>query len=188
MRMAVTFDMEDIVSLISDFRTGNIAAFDDIVTLYTPMMQKVAHKFSLDFDEVFSEACMALYRAAISYDVEQSDVTFGLYAKICVNNSLCDYVRRESYENRVDDGADIDRIADATDVVSYLVRKEERERFRRDARELLSEYEYRVLIMWLGGDKTADIATALSVSAKSVDNAKARVLKKLRDGLRPPGV
>ncbi len=177
--------MADVISLITRLRGGDGASFDELVTLYTPMLESVAHKFSLDFDEVFSEACMALYRAAMSYDLEQSEVTFGLYAKVCVNNSLCDYLRRERTDDRVDDDADIERVAAGGDLLADLVRKEERERFRADARKLLSEYEYSVLIKWLVGDKTADIAAALSTSAKSVDNAKARILKKLREGLRP---
>ncbi len=178
--------MSDVNELIKSFKGGDESAFVDIVSLYTPMMQSVARKCAVDFDEVFSDACMALYRAAVTYDTKQNDVTFGLYAKICVNRGICDYIRRESGDSHIDDGVDVEDVADTEDAADELLRREERENFRRDARGILSEYEYRVLLMWLGGEKTADIASALAVSAKSVDNAKARILKKLRDGLMPP--
>ena len=188
MCMAVERNMSDIKNLIKSFKEGDESAFADIVSLYTPMMQSVANKSGVDFDEVFSDACMALYRATVTYDTEQSGVTFGLYAKICVNRSICDYIRRESGDSHIDDGVNVEDVADAEDAADELLRREERENFRRDARGILSEYEYRVLLMWLGGEKTADIASSLDVSAKSVDNAKNRILKKLRDGLKPRGL
>ena len=98
---------------------------------------------------------------------------------------MLDMSRRTRNERCLDEDRDVEDIAADGDIASALIREEENESFRRDAREILSEYEYSVLIRWLSDDKTADIASALGVSAKSVDNAKARILKKLRDGLRP---
>ena len=48
------------------------------------------------------------------------------------------------------------------------------------AKDLLSDYEYRVLLLHIQGYKTAAIASMLSRSAKSVDNAKSRLFKRLR--------
>ena len=48
------------------------------------------------------------------------------------------------------------------------------------ARKLLSDYEYRVLILHIQGYKTAAIAKMLSRSAKSIDNAKSRLFRRLR--------
>lgn len=177
--------MTDIIDLILKVREGDDDAFADIVTLYTPMLESVSHKFSYDYDEVFGDLCMALYRAATSYDVGQTEVTFGLYSRICVERAMLDLSRRAHSERCVDEDKNVEEIAVDGDIDSALIREEENESFRRDAREILSEYEYSVLIRWLSDDKTADIASALGVSAKSVDNAKARILKKLRDGLRP---
>ena len=179
--------MEEVLSLISKARGGDEDAFADLVALYTPMMQHTARRYSFDFDEVFTELCMSLFRAVKTYDGSQSDVTFGLYAQICAARAMCDLARKGQGADRIDADADVEQIASDADLADELIRKEANEAFRRDARGLLSEYEYSVLIKWLGGDKTADIADALSVSAKSVDNAKARILKKLRDGLRPYG-
>lgn len=177
---------EDILFLIEKARSGDENAFRDIVSMYTPMMQAAALRYSLDIDEVFSDACMALFRAVSSYDLAQKDVTFGLYAQVCIRHTLSDISARSARQPYVECDLDVDDIAiDGADVGDELVIREETELFRNNARELLSQYEYDVLIMWLTGDKTAAIAAALGVSAKSVDNAKARILKKLRDGLRP---
>lgn len=48
------------------------------------------------------------------------------------------------------------------------------------AQKVLSEYEKRVLILYIDGLKYKDIAKALSKREKSVDNALQRARKKLR--------
>ncbi|MBR2343354.1 MAG: hypothetical protein IKA64_03780 [Clostridia bacterium] len=78
---------------------------------------------------------------------------------------------------------DVDDIATADGTLSRLVYAEESAALRRRARECLSELEYRVLLLWLRGDKTSQIARELETEAKSVDNAKSRILKKLRAAL-----
>ena len=98
---------------------------------------------------------------------------------------MCDLVRSDSRRPPLVDDKDVDAIAVEGGILPHLVREESRREFRRMARALLSDYEFSVLSMWLKGEKTADIANSLSVSAKSVDNAKARILKKLREGLPP---
>ena len=180
--------MADIIALILKIRSGDDNAFSELVSLYTPVMQSAVSKYSLDYDECFSDLCMALYRAAESYDTLQNEVTFGLFAKICIVRAVSDILRKGRNAPLCESDTDIETIAADTDVENALIEREEREAFRRDARLLLSEYEYGVLIRWLAGDKTADIAEALGVSAKSVDNAKARIQKKLREGLRPFGL
>lgn len=174
----------DILSLIEATRSGDESAFEDIVAMYTPMMQAAAAGYSLQFDEVFSDACMALFRAVSSYDMRQNEVTFGLYARICIRHKMSDIASRSRAGFEKCD-VDVDELeADVDDVGDALVSREEAELFRAKARSLLSQYEYDVLVMWLAGEKTAAIASVLGVSAKSVDNAKARITKKLRDGLR----
>lgn len=180
--------MADIISLINKTRMGDDNAFSEIVSLYSPMMQNIAHRYSLDYEEAFSELCMALFRAVESYRLGQGDVTFGLYAKICVVRAVADILRRRENDISLMQDLDVEAIAVESDIEVDLIRREENEAFRRDARELLSEYEYTVLLKWLAGDKTSDIAESLSVSAKSVDNAKARIQKKLREGLKPRGL
>ena len=179
--------MKDVKELLLAARSGSEEAFSDIVRQYTPMMQSVARKYEFDFDEVFSDLCMSLYRAVNSYNAGHGEITFGLYAKICAERAMLDIAKRQRRDADAISDSDVEEIANEDDLTDEIIRREEGESLRRDAREILSGYEYDVLVRWLGGDKTADIAKALGVSAKSVDNAKARILKKLRDGLKPRG-
>ena len=170
-------------SLILSCRMGDDNAFSELVSDYTPMLKSEISKLSLSYDEHFSDACAALYKAALKFDLEQEGVTFGLYAEICVRRRLIDVMNKEkAVSNALCSDIDVDNIAVSDGIVSRLLYKEEHESFNARVRELLSEYEYSVFRLWLSGLKVSDIAVRLSQDAKSVENAKARILKKLRSG------
>ncbi|MBR2930744.1 MAG: sigma-70 family RNA polymerase sigma factor [Clostridia bacterium] len=177
--------MQDELSLVVKAKSGDEDSFSELVALYQPMLEGLTLRYSLDHDEVYSDLCMALFRAVQSFDATKDGITFGLYAKILCKNQIYDLLRAKGRDPRVDFETDVDAIAYDGDLEAELILKEETEAFRRDARSLLSRYEYSILIKWLEGDKTSDIAASLEVSPKSVDNAKARIRKKLREGLRP---
>lgn len=174
------FDPRD---LILGVQNRDDEAFAELVRRYTPMINKVISEFrnsELREDEAFAEACVALHKAAMSYDVAQSEVTFGLYSRICVYRKLCDLVgkkRREESLVALDEGS----FAVASSVESRLVGRETMQEALTFARSVLSDYEYQVFIYYLQGYTTSAIADELSKSAKSVDNAKARMFKRLRE-------
>jgi RNA polymerase sporulation-specific sigma factor len=164
-------------------RNHNDDAFDELVQRYTPMMRKVIARFessSYEFDELFSEACVALHVAAQRYDLDQDEVTFGLYARICVRNRLLDMLRRAESDQLIAE-LDVEQMSDEDSVEEKIVDRELFDRLLVSAKNLLSDYEYRVLLLHIQGYKTATIATKLSRSPKSVDNAKSRLFRRLRD-------
>lgn len=173
---------ENIMPLLVRCREGDDEAFEQLVGIYRPMIDGVIRHFSLNVDETFSEACMGFYRAVYSFSLEQSDVTFGLYAKICIQRCIIDMLRKEGKSSlgRVDDGVDVDKIAVSDGIQSMLEHREQMAHFLRVAKEELSDLEYEVYRLWMLGYKTADIADKLDMSAKSVDNAKNRMLAKLK--------
>lgn len=182
------YEEKDLRELILACRERDDFAFDELVRRYTPMIKSVISKFSDasgDFDELFSEACVALHSAAVKYDVSQSNVTFGLYARICVDHRIVDFVRRRGAYSSISD-VDIDELSSESSsesIESGIADRETVEILMRSARELLSEYEYKVLILHMQGYKTSAIATLLGRTPKSVDNAKSRLFERLRASL-----
>lgn len=175
-------------SLIIRFREGDERAFEELVEMYRPMIIGVIKRFALDVNETFSEACMGFYRALSSYSVEQSGVTFGLYSKICVERCLIDLLRKEGHDvmSHIDDGVDVDSIAVSDGIQIMLEHREQTAYFLSVAKDALSDFEYDVYRYWMLGYKTADIADVMKITAKSVDNAKSRMMKKLRGKLNLP--
>ncbi|MBQ8320839.1 MAG: sigma-70 family RNA polymerase sigma factor [Clostridia bacterium] len=173
----------DIVRLISECRERSDVAFAELVRRYTPLIRKVISGFKLDCvddDELFSEACVALHQAVMSYDVSQSDVTFGLYARVCIHRRMIDLQRRRrSRPDVLDLNEDVTEGGSSPEAT--LVARERFESIITNARSVLSDYEYSVLILHIQGYQTAAIAKQLSRTPKSVDNAKARLFRRLRE-------
>ena len=179
----------DITELLMLCRGRDEAAFSELLRRYTPMINNlVSTYFSSPYDasEAFSEASLVLHRAAISYDLEQNEVSFGLYAHVCIRNRLLDMLRASRREPTVCD-VDIDSLAVGGGIEERLIMRETVSAYRQKAEKLLSEYEYKIFLCVLKGLKTAEIAKLLGKSAKSVDNAKARMWRILRAGLRNGG-
>ena len=93
--------------LIIAVRAGSDSAFSSLAEKYSPMITGLVGRFSgqpgYTEGEIRSDALAALLRAAFSYDVTQVNVSFGLYARICIYNALVDLTKK----GRVDMG-DVD--------------------------------------------------------------------------------
>lgn len=179
----VKYEKLDTEELIRLSREGDDGAFSEIVVRYSPMLNKVVSGFSsaaVGRDEAFSEACVALYKAVLSYAPERcGGVTFGLYARICAKRRLFDFFAAEE-RKAVPEGVDADELEGDEGVESLLILKEKAQKLICVARELLSDYEYRVFLLYLQGYDTASMCEELSRDKKSVENAKARMLKTIR--------
>jgi RNA polymerase sporulation-specific sigma factor len=150
------------------------------------MIRKVISGFgnvSVDFGELFSEACVALHIAAGRFDMAQNDVTFGLYARICVRNRIVDLLRSVENDRNIAD-YDVEMMSEDMSVETQVAQREAFELILGSAKRLLSDYEYSVLLLHIQGYKTAAIAKALGRSAKSVDNAKSRLFRRLRSEVK----
>lgn len=163
-------------------KNGDGDAFSELLCAYTPLVNATVKDVGGDA-EFRSEACVALYKAALSYDLDQDKVTFGLYARICIVRRLCDMARNRARGLELLSDADVDSIAVGDGIISRLEAREDIDMLCRRAAELLSDYEYRIFLLWLGGYGSAEIADRVGRDSKSVENAKARVAKKLRGAL-----
>ncbi len=173
------FSLEDLLLATKQHDDG---AFSELVERYTPLIHKVISGFSsctLTPDELFAEGCVALHSAAMNFDVRETKVTFGLYARICVYNRTVDLIRRDNISDDVVD-YDPDSVADDGSIEAVLLGREAVEKLLLGARKLLSDYEYSVLMYHIQGYKTSQIARCLGRDSKSVDNAKSRIFSRLR--------
>jgi RNA polymerase sigma factor (sigma-70 family) len=180
--MMVEYDKLEVENLIILVRERDDFAFAELVRRYTPMVNKLISGFSSDsvsYDEAFSEACVALHKASLTYKLENTDVTFGLYARICAKRRLSDlYSAKDSLS--IDGELDVEKISAGSNVESMLLLKERVRSFISCARDILSDYEYRVFMLYIQGYDTDSMCELLSRDKKSIENAKARMLKILR--------
>ena len=134
-------------------------------------------------EDLRQEACIALYRAVQSYDSTQVEVSFGLYAKMCVRNRLISYTRKLRRRESVLPLEE--RIKTEEDVAQGVVAEEAYMELYRRIESVLSPYESHVWWLYLSGQTTGAIAAKLGKDERSVQNAIYRIRKKLRAALHP---
>ena len=180
---------EETNKLIDLVILGDSNAFSTLVELYNPMLKKILNVYTTDkmskedVEDLGQEALIAFYRAIINFDKEQNDVEFGLYAKICVTNSMISLKRaaaKKSNESLIGD-EEMNSISDPDGEVSkfFEMRESERE-LGEQIEKTLSAYENEVWSYYVNGYSTKEIAVKLNSSEKSIDNAIFRIRRKLK--------
>ncbi len=172
------------------------AAFCELLARYLPFIRKKAGAYGwagLEPDDLSQEASMGLLSAAKSYNPD-AGASFRTYAAVCMERRLFSaykiatrqkhiplnqYVSLNDSAGGQNAGIDLpsDRMADPEEL---LIGREDLERMERRIEETLSGLEKNVLSYYLGGASYEEIARALHISEKAVDNALQRVRCKLR--------
>ena len=175
--------------LICRFRAGDEAAFDELLLKYQPLIESLVTKFSgeessaTSREDLRQEAAVAFYRSVLSYNVEQSDVEFGLYAKICLSNALISKIRARKNpieELSYDSKGEIEMAGESEDPAERLLEEERLSALYAVIRENLSEFEYHVWNLYLSGRTAKEIGVVVGRDEKSIANAIYRIRKKLR--------
>ena len=184
------FSDAEVNRLIDEYRRDNELAFDCLAELYRPMLLASVASYGdalaevYDSDDLMQYALIALSKAALTYNASQSKVSFGLYAKVCVNNSMISRARFVA-RRRVNllPIENFLSLADTADVSDGVVGHESAQALENLMTENLSKLEYDVLRLYASGLSSAEIATRLSKAQRSVDNAIFRARKKLKSVL-----
>lgn len=190
---AVQTEGEDISALLSLVRAGKTSAFARLIDTYRPLLYARIAAFRYEgqeIDDAYSEACLALYRAALRYQ-GWAGVTFGLYAKICIDNALKTGYRKNRVGNSASDGQ-VDLVsfeeADAAGLVADfsdpVLEEEAMSVLLSQIMRELSSYEKTVFTLYyINGIAVSEIAKQLGKGEKSVKNAISRLVIKLRKRL-----
>lgn len=182
--MAGNSSTDELYELIAAVRRGDDDAFTRLCDRYSALIGSSVSRYSRmgaeygDLRDDFSqEATVALYRAAMSFDLSQSAVTFGLFAKTCIRNSLVSQLRKlgaRPQKSRRDVGEPDE------DVENTVISGEMRSLFLRRVEGVLSPFEAKVLIMSMEGKPPRHIAKELEATVKTVYNALFRAREKIR--------
>ncbi|MBQ8400747.1 MAG: sigma-70 family RNA polymerase sigma factor [Clostridia bacterium] len=194
------FAAEPLDDLLRRIREGqDAAAFDRLCERYSRLLDAMVRQFApsmgiqdggtsdllgIGTEELRQDAAMVLYKAACTYVPDEEgkggDVSFGLYAKICIRNAMISQVRRY---NRMKKRLTAEK-QDAKSPVREIVEAEvlAGETMRRIQAEL-SAYEKRILPLYLAGKPPREIAVILGRTEKSVSNGIYRIKSKIRQML-----
>ena len=191
--MNVKKSKKDVRALILDVRGGDQNAFDTLLDQYRPLIDASVARFSSDesfslyCEDLKQEASVVFYNSILAYDLDQNEVEFGLFAKICIYNALVSFLRalkRRSAEPVAEIPQNLITVQDFEDPSARMLEQERLKSLYAVIRKNLSELEYKVWQLYISGRSAAEIAALLSTDDKSVNNAIYRIRKKLRAVLR----
>ena len=182
---------KEINELVLAVRNGDQKAFVLLLEQYSPLIEASVNMFCSDGlsphdkEDFRQEASVAFYNSVLTYDIEQSNVELGLYAKICVCNALISQIRiakriptemQELSESLISEEPQ-------DDPSSRLLEEERLSHLFKIIRNTLSKYEYKVWKLYLSGCSTSEIAKKLNTDSKSISNAIYRIRVKLKESL-----
>lgn len=190
----------EIVELISRVKQNDESAFSELCDKYRTMTEAAVHRFMPSFkdggeygiDDLRQYAAVALYRAAETYDPDAEKkgkaVSFGLYAKICVNNALISVfrkyrsVRKKSVRKSSENENEINRSGKLrlSDPLEKLISAESADDLRKKIGSVLSKYETEIFYEYLSGKTVSEMACRFGKDEKSVSNALYRVKTKIK--------
>lgn len=187
-------NQEKTEALVLQAQSGNENAVSALLKGYSPLMDSVSRRFSEGLPEeerndLRQESVIAFCRALEQYDPSKN-VTFGHFAKVCIENRLIDYLRRRARDPlgqavpQEESPASLSE-SHEDDPARMVLERENYLALCEQIREALSDYENRIWTLVISGHTAAEIAERLGTDRKSVENAVARVRRKLRNNLPP---
>ena len=182
-------DRNKLIGMIEDVRNGGQSSFSELIERYKGLIESLVFKFysedivGLNIDDLRQEAILKFYNAVLTYDVEQSEIEFGLYAKICISNALVSQLRlhkKHTAEELTESVSTTFFVHDAGDPSDKVLEEESVKALYSVIKENLSVFEYKVWHLYMSGRTAKEIGKLVNKDEKSVGNAIYRIRKKLR--------
>jgi RNA polymerase sporulation-specific sigma factor len=191
----VDFLREQLRNLLEAVVQGDQGAFERLSELYTPLIRSMSARFIeslsaqndaglIDVQDLEQEARLALFRAVNSYNRKQQDVSFGLYAKICIRNAFISQLRKAKTSRARKEKANRHVPRQAEDPLLSVISEEEAVSLKGKIRQVLSSYENEIFEQYISGRPVRDIADSVGRPEKSVSNAVYRIRVKIRGLLK----
>jgi RNA polymerase sporulation-specific sigma factor len=189
------------IALVNEYRRGNKAALDRLMTRYHQFVRLKASSYFLaggDAEDLIQEGMVGLYKAVRDFR-ENREASFRSFAELCITRQIITAIKTATRQKHQplngyislnqspsDTGEESEvSLADLLpgpsvhDPVNQVISSEEIQSLKVCLTEMLSELEGRVLRLYLQGLSYERIANALGHDCKTVDNALQRIKRKV---------
>lgn len=170
--------------IIAQIHSGNYELLYIIIERYEPVVLYYVNKYCspLYHEDAVQEANYALYSAVKGYDGSKS--SFRTFATLCIKRSVIGVLKSQNCQKNIPD--ELLSPIEEMDIPHFdspeklFFEKEDFNDLKTNIKLELSQLEYKVLQLYLTGESYSDIATKLSITEKSVNNALIRIRTKLK--------
>lgn len=176
--------------LVEEAQNGDLHAMDELMVRYNRTVRSRARQFFLaggETDDLVQEGMMGLFEAVRNYKLS-SGKSFKNFAFLCISRRIYDAIAStKTKKNAVltesiplFDQDVLDRLDDGASPLESLINSEAHAELQMKLMRELSDFEYRVVSMYMEGLNYAQICEMTKKPFKSVDNALTRAKKKLQ--------
>lgn len=161
-------------------------AYSELISRYLPSVRRLARvytKSSADRDDLVSEGILGLMNAVKTYSADKG-AGFSTYAGVCINNRMLSALKKSARIQKREEPLEKLDAPGGSSPEKIIIDREALSEIFSEVSENLTELERTVFGQYLGGASYGDIAKNLDIDRKAVDNALARVRRKLRKKFR----
>ncbi len=168
-------------ALAAAAQAGAEGAEEELLNRYKSIVRARARKFFLaggETDDLVQEGMIGLVSAIRDFRPDGGK-SFKNFAYLCVSRRIYSALRAD--RSVACDDLDPDSVPEGGTPEDLLLAGESLAEFRTKLMGTLSDFEFRVVSLWLDGMSYAAIAQATGKGMKAIDNALARSKKKLQN-------
>ncbi len=180
-------------SLVERAQAGDKQATEELLSRYAGLVRGRARGFFLvggETEDLIQEGMIGLYRAVSEYRTDrEGGMSFKNFAYLCVSRRIIDAVKASARKKNVPLNNYVSLFQSEWEMPvsspeDEVIRGEDRREFLQKMSKELSDFEFRVTVMYMDGLSCAEICEATGKEEKSVDNAIQRSKKKLQKLLK----
>lgn len=193
--------MESIDELIIKAKNNDENAMEQLLQRFKSKVTAISREYFLvgaDFDDLIQEGMIGLYKAINVYDPNKNH-NFSAFASLCIhrqlqnavknanrkkNSPLNSYLPIEYYGGVKTDADDnfskLIIVDDNSDFEKQFIDNEMNAIMISKVKNILTDVQFKLLKMFLNGESYINMAKALNISTKQVDNMLQSIKKKLR--------
>ena len=180
-------------SLVERAQAGDKQATEELLSRYAGLVRGRARGFFLvggETVDLIQEGMIGLYRAVSEYRTDrEGGMSFKNFAYLCVSRRIIDAVKASARKKNVPLNNYVSLFQSEWEMPvsspeDEVIRGEDRREFLQKMSKELSDFEFRVTVMYMDGLSCAEICEATGKEEKSVDNAIQRSKKKLQKLLK----
>ena len=172
--------------LVKAARADDSQAMETLLLRYSGMVRGIARGYFLaggGTDDLVQEGMIALYCSVGDYDF--TSMRFKSFAYLCVTRRILDAVKASARQknrplNNYVSLFDLNVELPVPDPLEEMIDRENSEELFRKINEVLSDFEFRVLALYMKGVSASEICALTKKNEKSVDNALQRSKKKIQ--------
>ena len=180
---------EELVALAQD---GDQKATEDLLVRYLDLVRSLSRGFFLvggETEDLIQEGMIGLYQAIGEYRKKPENGTFKTFAYLCVYRRIVDAVKASARKKNEPLNTSVsvlenEFVSGSPSPEELMILSDDRRELKQKMSGVLSDFEFKIVVMYMDGMTCAEICETTGKSIKSIDNAIQRSKRKLQQLLK----